>query len=214
MLTGAVSGGSAAQGQGPSHPGVGRRSSAHIGLSHHGPRHLLCCLFPRRVGRGPRPVGSSPAGRCDIPQTRCLIGPRLRSGPPLHHGARECSFLWRTGALLRDAPVDQSRSMPARGDAVRGPPRLELHRWRTVQSPLTRRHASGRAVALCARRCVTHGACAVSYMALPLYLLLTEAFHAPPQSEQRPSAGCRQVAWMGLIGEGREDSCLQLQNCH
>jgi hypothetical protein len=61
--------------------------------------------------------------------------------------------------------------------------------------------ASGRAVALCARRCVTHGACAVSYMALPLYLLL----HLKASTA---SAGCRQVAWMGLIGEGREDSCF------
>jgi hypothetical protein len=66
-----------------------------------------------------------------------LVASLDRASVPGHRltGARECSFLWRTGALRRDAPVDLSRSVPARGDTVRGPPRRELHGWRTVQSP-------------------------------------------------------------------------------
>lgn len=170
-----LAGGSVAQGPdpGPAQPasvgwvaGQVRTSVCPIAA----PRHLLTPPTSRRRRTPPR-LFVSGRRRLAAASLDCASGPG-------------CRLLTGERVFVPVCTMLLSRSVPARGgDTVRGPPpRRELHcmggAQRSHHTPTWR--ASGQAVALCARRRVTHGACVLSYMDLQ------SALHLRPASNSLP----------------------------
>lgn len=176
--------------------GVGRRLSGQVRTSVCDPI-TITAPAPARSSHVASPA--DPASYC----RRLLVGSfGCASGPgpsPPSHGRASIRCC---GAPLRDAPCrDPFR---ARGVAI-----LLVVSCIGIGSAVTigssiqacgaRRQASGAwAVALCARRTVTHCACVLSATwLLPLRLLLTEAFHGPTSNKASSGVGPRVSCMVG-----------------